>query len=246
MCNRTTNVILHQSQRCIWLNCVWCQINCHFKWFSIDLNLDLERRVCLSIKRSQWIFTRQHHKKMHQCAFSSFIVFWSTNRAESPGWKWWSGEVNRIFSQKCLFGQKCFIGQKRLFGQKCLFSQKWLFGQKWFFSQIWLAIWKKKLLDQKWQWIRIEIISYILVRMAFLKYLKYLTTATLTPKRNTVPFPVEIRLNAYLPKIWGPPAPTVPPSLHITTCLFRFQYLSSSCLFNVFKFLKYKTQVGTP
>ena len=106
----------------------------NFKWFSIDLNLDLERRVCLSIKRTQWIFTRQHHKKMHQCAFSSFLVFLSTNRAERPGQKRWSGEVTRIFSQKWLFGQKCFISQKWLLGQKWLFGQKWHFATKNAFS----------------------------------------------------------------------------------------------------------------
>ena len=77
----------------------------------MDLTLDLGRRVCLSIKRSQWIFTRQHHKKAHQCAFCGFLVFLSTNRKKSPGREWWSGELAKIFSQKWLFGQKCLFGQ---------------------------------------------------------------------------------------------------------------------------------------
>ena len=158
----------------------------NFEWFSIDLNLDLERRVCLSIKERQWIFSRQHQKEMHQCAFSSFLVFLSKNRVESLGQKRWSGEVTRIFSQKWLFGQKWHFATKNAFSARNAFSNRYAFSArndflaKNSFSARYGYL--EKNLGQKWQWIRIELISYFLVRMAFKSEMTFLPEKDFRPE----------------------------------------------------------------
>ena len=69
----------------------------------------------------------------------------------------------------------------RYFDQKCLFGQKSLFCQIWLFG-------KKLVFGQKWQWVRIELISYILARIVFKSEITFLPEMAFLPKTAFQPW----------------------------------------------------------
>ena len=96
--------------------------------------------------------------------------------------------TSQILKAEIAFDQKYHLGQKCLIGQKCLFCQIWLFGKKLFFGQ-------------KWQWVRIELISYILARIVFKSEITFLPEMAFLPKTAFQPWLAFWPENAFWPKI---------------------------------------------